>query len=47
MVVPLEGAGPESATWHALVPPPVNVCGLQETLAADTLVLNGAISVSD
>jgi len=28
---PPEGAAPEMVSWHALVPPPVRVCGLQDS----------------
>jgi hypothetical protein len=47
MLVPLDGAGPERAIWHALVPPPVSVSGLQEMAVADTLVFNGASRVTE
>ncbi len=47
ILVPVEGAGPESVISHALVPPPVSVCGLQETVEAVTFVPNGASSVND
>lgn len=42
----LAGAAPESVIWHALVPPPMRVCGLHVTVVTDTLAPAGPNSVS-